>query len=109
MGKAIVNDFIPYDKQARYFYNHAYSHLREFYRECASGDFTDEQLMERKYYWWRVNGRYLDLAWEHHFARQVAIVTGKGLWSGWANVAREHTFLLKHPDPLYYGPMALPF
>jgi len=109
MGKEIVTDLDFSVKDARSYYAAAYKALREFYRACHSGDYNDAQLMEYKLELWFMYGRYLDLAWEHHFNRQVAIVTGKGLWSGWANVAREHTFWLKHPDPLYYGPMALPF
>jgi len=83
MGKAIIQNFGSSNKSVRRFYQEAYHDLREFYAECRTGEHDDAALMQMKYDLWRKNGKYLDIAWQHHFALQVSQKTGKGDWHGW--------------------------
>jgi hypothetical protein len=109
MGKAIVVELSPHGKYVRWAYQSAYSELRQFYRTCKLNRFTDSELMEYKYRLWLKHGKYLDLAWQHHFASKVGHISGVGNWHGWRNIRRYYEFVGKHPDPLHYGPNALPF
>lgn len=109
MDKAIVVDLDRSVKNSRSYYTEAYSALRQFYRTCKLNQFTDSELMEYKYRLWLKHGKYLDLAWQHHFARKVGHISGVGNWHGWRNIRRYYEFVGKHPDPLQYGPNALPF
>lgn len=80
------------DKTPCSYYASAYRHLRMFYAVCKLKSFSDDDLMQIKLALWKTHGKYLDLAWEHHFARQVASSTGKGKWHGWSNMLRFHQF-----------------
>jgi hypothetical protein len=92
MGKAIVQNIPLNSKYVRYHYERAYAGLRQFYRACATANFTDDELMDIKYDLWRTHGKYLDIAWQHHFALKVAWKTGIGTWHGWHNAARLHQY-----------------
>lgn len=90
MGKAIVNQIVLHNKSPREYYSSAYRHLRMFYALCKLKSFSDEDLMNIKLAMWKVHGRYLDLAWRDHFARQISSSTGKGTSHGWVNMLRYH-------------------
>lgn len=99
----------PSDKTPRSYYASAYRHLRMFYAVCKLKTFSDDDLMNIKLAMWKVHGRYLDLAWEHHFAKRVSETTGKGSWHGWANQGRFHSFTWQRFNEWYNIAYPLPF
>lgn len=77
-------------KSPRSYYTEAYSQLRLFYASCNEGSYTDTELMNAKLALWKMHGKYLDIVWQHHFARQVSKATGIGSAHGWHNSLRCH-------------------
>jgi len=104
MGKAIINDIPVSDKNARTYYKRAYRILRLYYAACASGRYTDAQLMDAKLAMWKALGKYIDIAWQHHFAYKVSKVTGIGEWHGWASSRGFHQWFNAHKGRVYCGP-----
>jgi len=107
MGKAIVNDLTCTGKSARFYYTRAYSDLRAFYALCSSHQFSDDVLMEKKNQIWRDNGKYLDIVFQHYFAKRVSEITGIGSWHGWHNAQRLHAYARDWSK--FYTRCVLPF
>lgn len=80
-------------KYVRWCYEAAYSALRQFYRTCKLNQFTDAELIEYKYRLWLKHGKYLDLAWQHHFALNInKSVVGQAS-QGWRNKTRFFRYM----------------
>lgn len=92
MPEKMIGEKSPKSNIPRLFYTQAYSELRQFYTSCNLGSYTDAELMNAKYALWLVHGKYLDLAWQHHFSNQVSQTTGIGSWHGWNNAKRLHAY-----------------
>jgi len=93
MGKAIVTELTMARKTVRQYYSEAYSALRGYYAGCQSGQFSDLTLIDWKLELWKKHGKYLDIVWQHHFAKQVADATGQGWAHGWTSPLRREMWL----------------
>jgi len=96
-------------KYVRWCYEAAYSALRQFYRTCKLNQFTDAELIEYKYRLWLKHGKYLDLAWQHHFSLSVSEMTGIGAWHGWLHSLPFYKFTDGRWNEWYNTAYPLPF